>query len=172
MRNGKCGKTCKSGYHIKGTVFEEKVVVEPVHKNIQQTYRSDCPHEFPALSQLQSKVQSKGHPNQTQRGGAHQDFGVSPPAVPKTYTHFRCMACPAEFTIQSELKEHFNTQHCTKEATMKETSFLDAVQQTLEKMLPSLVENAMFAIQNRTRTNLVGSNVQNMHWGLTPVNSS
>ena len=99
---------------------------------------------------------------QGQTEEAHQN-------APYRDVNFKCPDCPASFKYRNELKNHNTTDHAS-DKERNEASFLDAIQKTLDKILPKFVDSAMVTIQNRIQTNPTGSNVQNMRWGLIPAN--
>ena len=172
MKSRACGKSCKSGFHLKGTVFEDEIPMQQMPKQVQKNYRVESAHDYPPLSRMQPRRHVQGPTKQPYGNTPQQDLGVPPPQQARhSPDEFKCPDCPNAFKYRTELKNHIKVEHDSNEAR-NEASFLDAIQKTLDKMLPRFVESAMVTIQRRIQTNPAGNNMQSMRWGLIPANSN
>ena len=106
---------------------------------------------------MQLRRQTQGQTEEAPQNAPYQDV------------NFKRSDCPASFKYRNKLKNHNTTDHASDKERNK-ASFLDAIQRTLDKILPKFVDSAMVTIQNRIQTNPTGSNVQNIRWGLIPAN--
>ena len=164
MKNRRCGKTCQSGFHLKDTIFEDGISMQTMQKDVQIKYNTESSQQFPPLSQMQQRSR-----RQAQFGEACQEtplpnFNVPPPKT-SIDSNFKCIDCPAEFKFKRDLRHHINNEH-NENDSKKEDSFLDAVQKTIEKLLPKVLENILHQSPPNHPT---GSNMQNMRWGLIPT---
>ena len=163
MKNRSCGKTCKNGFHLKGTSFQEKISVQPMLKTLQQEYRIESTHEFPPVSQVQIRTNGQQQNKEAHGNVTQANLNVPPPSY-----EFKCTDCSAAFKYRSELKNHIRADH-TSNDVHNEATFLDAIQKALDKMLPRFIESAMVTMQNRLQPNQTGNNMQSMRWGLIPA---
>ena len=179
MKSRICGKSSKSGFHLKGTTFEDKLPLQPMSKQGQTKQRIESAHDFPPLSQALLRRQNQGQTEEAYRNAplsqmqlGRQTQGQTEEAyrnAAQQENNFKCSDCPASFKYRNELNNHNLTVH-PSDKERNEASFLDAIQKTLDKILPKFVDSAMVTIQNRIQTNPTGSNMQNMRWGLIPAN--
>ena len=111
MRSRICGKTCKSGFHLKGTTFEEKKPGQQLQKQTQPKYRVEIPYDFPPLP--------KGGNVKEQTKQAHGN------GAQVAHDNFKCTDCAAAFKYKTELKNHYRADHMDN--APNQDSFLDAI---------------------------------------------
>ena len=83
---------------------------------------------------------------------------------------YKCDKCPAIFRHRTELRNHFNKDHCKTELE-NEAHFLGMVQKSLLKLLPNALEMCLSGmIQQEAPSPQNGSSNTQMRWKLVPVN--
>jgi hypothetical protein len=82
------------------------------------------------------------------------------------------MDCPAEFKFKTEFRRHIIAVHSNTEEENDTASFLDAVKNSLEKVLPKAIEPVLGSLAQNQPNQMNGNSNFPMRWGRIPASSN